>query len=92
MDSNEDKLFDLEALEEPQVEESTGVYRWGAYANGPDAYVQSFRDHPLGAPAQPPVVEEPKPQPEGPVCPCCGNAINPEMIFCPECGKQLILN
>ena len=76
--------------EETKIEESTGVYLYGAYANGPDAYVLSLRQNPLGAPA-PQEVENtnPKPQPEGPVCPQCGNAISDDMPFCPECGTSL---
>lgn len=76
--------------EEPKIEESTGVNLYGPYANGPDAYVLSQRQHPIGAPA-PKEVEDtkPKPKPEGPVCPNCGNAISDDMPFCPECGFDL---
>ena len=73
---------------EPFIEES-GASRCGIYANGPDYYVLSLRQNPIGAPAPQTVAEEPKPQAEGPVCPHCGNAITEEMKFCPECGAQL---
>lgn len=76
--------------EEPKIEASTGVYLYGPYANGPDAYVLSNRQNPIGAPAPKEVEDtEPKPKPEGPVCPQCGNAISDDMPFCPECGTQL---
>lgn len=79
-----------EVFKEPPIEEPTGVYLYGPYVNGPDAYVLSLRQNPLGAPAPQEVEEtEPKPKSEGPVCPQCGNAINEEMLFCPECGTQL---
>ena len=73
-----------------KIEESTGVYLYGAYANGPDAYVLSLRQNPLGAPA-PQEVEETKDKApsDGPVCPQCGNAISDDMPFCPECGTSL---
>ena len=90
MDSNNENLNEPEELVEPPIEDPTWVQMHGFYANGPDYYVQSLRDNPVGAPA-PEVVEdpEPKPKPEGPVCPRCGNDINEEMKFCPECGTQL---
>ena len=76
--------------EETKIEESTGVYLYGAYANGPDAYVLSLRQNPIGAPA-PQEVEDtnPKPQPDEPGCPQCGNAIIGDQKFCCECGFKL---
>ena len=75
---------------EPPIELLEWMKSNGIYANGPDAYVLSLRQNPIGAPA-PQVVEEtePKPKPEGPVCPQCGNAINEEWPFCAECGTPL---
>lgn len=79
-----------EKFKEPPIEESTGVYLYGPYVNGPDAYVLSLRQNPIGAPAHQVVEEtEPKPKPEGPVCPQCGSAINEEWPFCSECGTPL---
>ena len=90
MDSDNVNLDAPKEYVEPPIEESTGVYLYGPYAQGPDAYVLSHRQNPLGSPA-PQVVEEPesKSKPEGPVCPQCGNAITKEMSFCPECGTTL---
>ena len=60
------------------------------YANGPDFYVLSNRQNPIGAPAPKEVEDtQPKPQPGGPVCPQCGNAIIDDWSFCPECGTLL---
>ena len=76
--------------QEPKIEESSGVYLYGPYANGPDYYVQSLREKQLGSYAPKEVEEtEPKTKPEGPVCPQCGNAISDDMKFCCECGFQL---
>lgn len=90
MDSNNEKLFDQDALNEPHVEAFSGVNRCDLYANGPDYYVLSLRQNAVGAPAPQPIdATAPKSQPEGPVCPYCGNAIALEMKFCPECGAEL---
>ena len=85
MDNNED----------PKIENSdlfriSNLFSPDIYANGPDFYVLSNRQNPIGAPAPQEVEDtQPKPQPEGPVCPQCGNAINDDMPFCPECGTLL---
>ena len=75
--------------EEPKIENSDPLSH-SIYINGPDFYVLSCRQNPIGAPAPQEVEDtQPKPQPEGPVCPQCGNAINEGMSFCPECGTLL---
>ena len=90
MDSNNDNLEEPKEFVELPIEESTGASLCGIYANGPDYYVLSLRQNPIGAPAPQEVEDtEPKPKPEGPVCPRCGNAITEKMRFCPECGIPL---
>ena len=90
MDSNDVNLDEPKEFVEPPIEASTGASLCGFYANGPDDYVLSLRRNPMGASAPQGVEDaEPKPNPGGPVCPQCGNAINEEMRFCPECGVRL---
>ncbi|MBO6023816.1 MAG: zinc-ribbon domain-containing protein [Bacteroidales bacterium] len=83
----------MENNEEPRIEnsdsfENSDPISHSIYANGPDFYVLSNRQNPIGAPAPQEVEDtQPKPKPEGPVCPQCGNAItNDDWSFCPECG------
>jgi hypothetical protein len=83
----------MENNEEPSIEnpdpfENSDPISHSIYANGPDFYVLSNRQNPIGAPAPQDVEDtQPKPKPEGPVCPQCGNAItNDDWSFCPECG------
>ena len=86
MDNNEEpktenpESFDISNLSSPSI-----------YVNGPDFYVLSNRQNPIGAPAPEEVEDpQPKPQPEGPVCPQCGNPItSDDWSFCPECGTLL---
>ena len=90
MESSNVNSDELKEINDPPVDESTGVKMWGFYANGPDYYVASLRQQRAGEWANQTVEPtEPKPQPEGPVCPSCGNAITAEMKFCPECGTEL---
>ena len=92
MDSNNVNSDEPKETNEFFIDESRAS-RFGIYASGPDFYVLSLRQkRAADYMASQTTEEEPKPQPEGPVCPSCGNAITTEMKFCPECGTQLSKN